>query len=547
MTNSCLIRNARIVTGDGRTPPYEGDIFIQGRCIESLGQVGTAALKTADRHIDARGRVLAPAFVDTHNHGALGGTLIGEAGVPVACELALRAGVGKRICGVDGYSPAPVRPEQRQEYARLLRPLDGDTGAVWDWHTVPGFYRWHAGRSLTDMGLYLGHSAVRRAVMGDDARRAEPSELVAMCELVRAEAGHVLGFSTGLPYHPAVFSDRAELATLLRAFGEVRPAALFPHLRSESDRILPSLDECLSACIDTGAAYCNEHSKIAGKKNYDLIGTLEDRLNDGASSTPVMANMYPYTAGSTTGDALFPPETRAGSREAFRTALTEPASRRRIYEKIRSDTTSWDNFIYFCGGLEGIQIAGSSRATPFLGQRLSDVAHAAGAPDTTSAAAFDAVFDFFLANDLDVTIISHYGCDLVMERFFRRADMAICTDGLMPAPGKKIHPRSLGAFPKALRMAREMNIPLEQIIWRMSTLPCEFIGLASPVLRPGADASLVLFDWERVRECNDYDNPMIAPEGIHKVWIHGQLVMDEGRFPVVDRYPGEILRVAADA
>jgi len=542
MTRTCLIRDARIVTGDGRTPPWAGDLLIRGRRIQALGSAGIAARKTADRTIDAHGLVLAPTFVDTHNHGALAGTLIGPAGLPLACELALRAGVGKRICGVDGYSPAPVMQGQQRDYARLLRPLDGDIGEDWTWQTIPQFYAWHAGRSLTDLGLYLGHSAVRRAVMGDQARRAQPSELAAMAALVRAEAPHVLGLSTGLPYAPAVFSDREELVALLAAFAAVRPAALFPHLRSESDMILPSLDECLSACVDTGAAYCNEHSKIAGARNYDRITDLEERLADGAASVPVMANMYPYTAGSTTGDALFPPELRGGSRDAFRAALSDPASRARIHQKIRSDTTSWDNFIYFCGGLEGIQIAGGPKAADFLGKRLGDVARAAGAPDLDSPAAYDAVFDFFLENDLDVTIISHYGSELVMERFFRREDMAICTDGLMPGPGKKIHPRSLGAFPKALRMAREMGIPLERIVWRMSTLPCAFLGLPSPVLCNGADASLVLFDWERVRECNDYDNPMIPPEGIHKVWIHGTLVMDEGRFPPCDTYPGEILR-----
>ncbi len=81
-----------------------------------------------------------------------------------------------------------------------------------------------------------------------------------------------------------------------------------------------------------------------------------------------------------------------------------------------------------------------------------------------------------------------------MERFFRRPTMAICTDGLMPGPGQKPHPRSLGSFPKALRMAREMGIPLEAIVWRMATLPCRFLNLPDPTLRVGADASLTLFD-----------------------------------------------------
>jgi N-acyl-D-aspartate/D-glutamate deacylase len=119
--------------------------------------------------------------------------------------------------------------------------------------------------------------------------------------------------------------------------------------------------------------------------------------------------------------------------------------------------------------------------------------------------------------------------------------MAICTDGLMPGPGQKPHPRALGAFPKALRMARELGIPLKEIVFRMSTLPCRFLGLEDPALASGADASLVLFDWHTVGERNDYLNPLVPPQGIDAVWVHGDLVLDHGTFHPPARFPGRIL------
>ena len=120
-----LIRNAMIVTGDGRTPPYPGDALIVGDVIAALGAVSTTEAQTADRVIDAGGRALSPGFVDTHNHGALGGTALAQSGLPIACELAILGGVTKRICGVDGLSPAPVAEAQRSQYAAQLKPLDG--------------------------------------------------------------------------------------------------------------------------------------------------------------------------------------------------------------------------------------------------------------------------------------------------------------------------------------------------------------------------------------------------------------------------------------
>ena len=538
-----LIRNALIVNGDGVTEPYAGDLLIDGERIAHVGTVPGGERRDVARDIDAAGRALAPGFMDTHNHGALAGTRIGASGLPVACELALRAGVTRRLCGVDGLSPAPVTAEQRSEYAIQLKPLDGAIEGDWSWSTVAEFQAWHAGRSATDMGLYLGHSAVRRVVMGNSPRAARDDEIAAMCEVVRREAPVTLGLSTGLVYNPAVYCDQRELAALVGAFNEVRPAALFPHLRSESDRILESLTEVVEACVEGGGGYCNEHSKIAGRDNYSKIGALESMLADAAASVPTMENMYPYTAGSTTGDAIFPPDMRAGTRAQFLARLGDPALRDALYQRMRGDTTTWDNFVRFCGGLQGIQIAGvrGGVGDTFLGKRLADVAAAAGHTDPESRGAYETVFDFYVANAGEIGIITHYGNEATVERFFRRPGMAICTDGLMPGPGQKPHPRALGAFPRALRMAREMGIGLAQIVYRMSTLPCRFLGLADPVLRAGADASLVLFDAATVRERNDYLDPLVPPEGIDSVWVHGERLLAGNELQLPERLPGRTL------
>ena len=539
-----LITDALIVNGDGATEPYRGDALIDGDRVVHLGEVPPSAAQGAERTIDAAGRVLAPGFVDTHNHGALAGARVGANGIPVSCELAVRAGVTKRICGVDGLSPAPVMSDQRAEYAAQLAPLDGTIGAGgdpdgddpaggldWPWTTMEEFLSWHRGRSVTDLGMHLGHSAVRRTVMGNLDRTADDSQIRAMAEVVRREAPWTLGLSTGLVYNPAVYSDQREITALVRAFNEVKPGALYPHLRSESDDILEALDEVITAAIDGGGGYCSEHSKIAGRRNWDRFGEVEAKLQDAAGSVPTMGNMYPYTAGSTTADALFPPEVRSGTRGEFMARLTDIDVRRFAFEKIYGDGSGWDNFVAFCGGLEGVQIAGVLEGVgdAFLGKRFSDVVLAAGVTDMSSVEAHDAVCDFFLENRGEVSIISHYGNEATVERFFRRPTMAVCTDGLMPGPGQKPHPRSLGAFPKALRLARELRIGVAEIVHRLAVLPCEFMGLPSPVLREGADASLVLFDWDSVTERNSYEDPLLLPEGIDATWVHGELVQHEGR------------------
>ncbi len=551
-----LIADALIVTGDGSSEPCLGDALIDGDVIVCLGDVPPSGRAGAERIVDAAGRVLAPGFVDTHNHGALAGARIGEHGIPLSCEMAVRGGVTKRICGVDGLSPAPVAPDQRVEYAAQLAPLDGTVGQAggpcsedpagggwWPWTTMEEFLSWHAGRSVTDLGMHLGHSAVRRTVMGNLDRTADDAQIRAMAEVVRREAPWCLGLSTGLVYNPAVYSDQREITALVRAFNEVKPGALYPHLRSESDDVLDALDEVITAAVDGGGGYCSEHSKIAGRRNWDRFGEVAAKLDEAAASVPAMANMYPYTAGSTTADALFPPEVRSGTRAEFMARLSDERVREFAFEKIYGDSSGWDNFVAFCGGLEGVQIAGVLEGVgdDFLGKRFSDVVLAAGVTDMQSIEAHDAVCDFFLHNRGEVSIISHYGDEATVERFFRRRDMAVCTDGLMPGPGQKPHPRSLGSFPKALRMARELGIDLIEIVHRLAVMPCEFMGLPSPVLREGADASLVLFDWDRVCERNSFDDPLVPPDGIDAVWVHGELVQHEGCILPPRAFPGRHL------
>lgn len=544
-----LIKNARIVTGDGQTEAYAGDALLDGERLLHLGEVPASEAATADVTVDAGGLVLAPGFIDCHNHGALGGTRLGPNGIPVACENAVRGGVTRRICGTDGLSPAPVAPEQREDYAALLKPLDGEIGEDWTWSTLPEFYAWHRGRSVTDIGVHLGHSAVRRMVMGNVARPAAEDELRQMMEVIRQEAPHAIGFSTGLIYNPAAFSDRRELAELIRAFNAVKPGGFFPHIRNESDAILDAMGEAIEAAVEGGGAYGNEHTKIGGPRNYDKIGQVESLLSSASDNVPAMENMYVYTAGSTTGDAIFPPEFRKGTRQEFLRHLREPASRRKMFEWIRAGSATWENFIDFCGGLQGIQIAGVKEGVgdAFLGRRLGDVATARGFPDLNSYEAHDAVFDFFVENDGLITIISHHGDEPTVERLFRRPTMAICTDGLMPGPGQKPHPRSLGAFPKALRYARELGVPLEQIVHRMTAMPAAFFHIEDPTLRPGADASVVLFDWERVRERNTYEDPYIPPDGIEYVWVHGVPVLERGELRVPEPFPGRVLQTVPAA
>ena len=59
-----IIRNAQLIDGTG-APPIQGDLAIAGDRIVAMGRVPGAS---AAREIDAKGRAVAPGFIDAHTH-----------------------------------------------------------------------------------------------------------------------------------------------------------------------------------------------------------------------------------------------------------------------------------------------------------------------------------------------------------------------------------------------------------------------------------------------------------------------------------------------
>src|SRR5262245_58940678 len=65
---SLLIRNARIVDGTG-APSRHGDVAVRDGFIAAVGEkLDAASLPAGTPEIDARGRALAPGFIDVHTH-----------------------------------------------------------------------------------------------------------------------------------------------------------------------------------------------------------------------------------------------------------------------------------------------------------------------------------------------------------------------------------------------------------------------------------------------------------------------------------------------
>jgi N-acyl-D-amino-acid deacylase len=112
-----LIRGALMIDGSGR-PGREADVAVAGRRIVA---VEPRCARPARRVIDARGRVVAPGFIDIHTHSDFFLPLNPRA------ESKIRQGVTTEVIGNCGYSAAPALPGKVGAYAATCSAVTRQT------------------------------------------------------------------------------------------------------------------------------------------------------------------------------------------------------------------------------------------------------------------------------------------------------------------------------------------------------------------------------------------------------------------------------------
>ncbi|HUC37513.1 MAG TPA: amidohydrolase family protein [Acidimicrobiales bacterium] len=193
-TYDLAIMGGIVVDGTGLAR-RRGDIGIKDGRIMKVGFVQAGE---ADEVIDADGLHVAPGIVDAHTH--YDPQLTFEPHATSSCYH----GVTTVLAGNCGFSVAPNRPSERDYLARMFAKVEGMSPVAlsavqWDFETFAEFLRAREGRLGVNMACYVGHSAVRRTVMGEagSEREATDDEIEQMRSVVAGamEAG-AAGFSS---------------------------------------------------------------------------------------------------------------------------------------------------------------------------------------------------------------------------------------------------------------------------------------------------------------------------------------------------------------
>ena len=220
-----IIKGGSVIDGCGK-PAVVADVGIRGGAIDAIGALGTDAKRT----IDARGRAVAPGFIDPHTHFDVQLLWDGQA------RPALAHGITTVVPGNCSLSLAPLKIEDRARLIGMFQNIEELPEAAfteafeWTWERFAG-YRQALEQNLSiNVAPLVGHSVIRLWVMGDASqqRAANASEIAAMQDLLREclDAGAV-GLSTSfvdvdanMRPVPSRFAYRGELDALAKVLGE---------------------------------------------------------------------------------------------------------------------------------------------------------------------------------------------------------------------------------------------------------------------------------------------------------------------------------------
>jgi len=498
-----VIRGGRVVDGTGN-PWYRSDVGVRDGRIVAMGRLPGAE---AGLVIDAGELYVAPGFIDVHSHADEG---LSREELKGAVPILLQ-GVTTAVLNPDGGGPWPLSAQRA---------------------------RYEADGIGVNAALMVGHGTVRRDVMGMEDRPPTDEELERMKALVReGMAAGAFGLSSGLYYAPGSYAATEEVIALAK---EVHPVGVYAsHIRDESDYtvgLLAAVEEVVRISEEADIPGIVTHFKALGPDSWGLSAAACQRIERArARGVQVWADQYPYEASGTSIEGALVPrwalagETMEGEPSPLDTRLKDPRERARLRADMLKNLARR-------GGAALFQISNHDADTALEGRNLAELAAERNlAPVDLALELLDKGGAGLVSFNMSEEDIAH-----IMQKDY----VMTCSDGGLVAPGEgKPHPRFYGTFPRKIgRYVRERGVVgLAHAVRSMTSLPATIFGLEGRgILREGAVADVVVFDFERIAERATYGDPHQLSEGVVHVLVNGTPAVRDGK--PTSALAGEVLR-----
>lgn len=499
-----VIKNGTLIDGTG-AQSRRADIAIRNGKIQAIKE---NLSDRADTVIDATDMVVTPGFIDMVNHADTYLTLLQN---PKSHSL-LAQGITTAIIGNCGASLAPMT------HGRLIAVVQkwADVREMnIDWQTYDEFLevvdRFKPGINIAG---FVGHTTLRRDILGDEFREPKEDELDQMVMLLEdAMDQGAFGLSLGLSYAHARNAPEWEIDRLVQAAAR-KGGILSVHLRNEREKLSEAVAEAIAIAKRADIALEISHMKSVG----DDVGTtypVAVKAIDAAAKEGlnVHFNLFPFETQHAVLYLLFPEWAQEGGFDALRKRLKDDTIKEKIVSEMKQMHIPWKDYT----------VAESSRGTSAIGKTL----HELGEYTRTSPAR--ATINLFLAHEGRVLLFHRCKGDSHLQEAIShdRARVVSAGGGYSldsVKSGALVHPRSFGAMPEFLGhfVRDEKTLPLEEAIARISGNVAEKLGLKDRgVLREGAAADVVVFDPEKIANIATLEAPYQYPVGLPWVVVNG--------------------------
>lgn len=561
-----LIRDGTVIDGTG-APPRRADVGISGGRIVQLGALDEPARRT----VDASDLTVAPGFIDLHTHYD----------AQVFWDPALTPspfhGVTTVISGNCGFTIAPLsaEPDDADYLMRMLARVEGmplqslQQGVPWDWATTAEFLDRLEGRLGPNAGFLVGHSALRRVVMHDDAvgSPATPEQLEAMKDLLRKGlAAGALGFSStwsrshndhhGDPV-PSRHATAEELVALCATAGEAPGTTLEfipapPPFGEDLFELMAAMSKAADRPINWNVlpVYSKNREvvdqQLAGSDHAARLGgrvvalTLPDsqrnRLNFKSGFILDILPGWERLMALPDEEKLAMLSDPSGRAEMDRLAQTQEGPLRSI--------ANWRHYT--------VVETFSPETKVYEGMTVGEIAERVG------LSPWDALADVVVKDGLRTVIMNpDRGQDV--ESWRCRVEVWRDPRAIVGASDAGAHLDMIDTFNYPTTMiakaVREHGLlPLEEAVYHITGEPAALYGLVDRgCIRPGAWADLVLFDAATVGPLpvsTRFDLPGGAPRvyggaaGVEEVLVAGESIVSHGE--LTGSLPGRVLRSGRD-
>lgn len=514
-----LIRGAKVVDGTGKAA-FLADV---GICDGVIAAVGALSEAKGAEEIDAAGRVLTPGFIDIHRHADAAVFRDGFG------EAELSQGLTTVINGNCGMSLAPLSGKYAEACAAYLAPITGEIGEELRFSSLAAYRKTAQERGLPlSCAQLVGMGTLRTLAAGFSAQELSAGELRTLhYELEKALCDGACGVSLGLGYAPEIFySTDALIRALAPLYESGVPICM--HMRQEGDGVVEALKEMLTVARALKTPVEISHLKAIGQKNARRAVPEMLRLLAGAreEGLDVMCDVYPYTAGSTQLIHVLPPEVQEGGTQALCARLADKKARAEM--RARMETGRDFENITLLAGFEKVFAIGlrEKEDIPFEGMSIAQIAR------IEKKDPFDALFDLLAREHCGAGMIDEIAAEEDVRDILRAPFSGVISDATYPTRGR-VHPRVYGTFARLIEtyVVKERVLTLEQAVHKVTGQAAERFGLTGKgKIRVGADADLLLFAPENIRENADFASPAVCASGFDEVFALGERVIKNGRY-----------------